>query len=126
MKTKSILRNVLFLLLVLVTALGAVWALGQNQPAQRPTAAPGLLVLRGGLLIDGTGSVPVSNPVLIISGGKIQSVGREGSVTIPSDATVIDTNGKTILPGLIDAHIHLRNFAAPGYLYWGVTSIGDL
>jgi imidazolonepropionase-like amidohydrolase len=126
MKTKSMGPIVLFSLLVLLTTLGAVWALAQNRPAQRPAAAPGLLVLRGGLLIDGTGSAPAGNPVVIISDGKIQSVGREGSVTIPADATVIDTTGKTILPGLIDAHIHLRNFAAPGYLYWGVTSIGDL
>src|SRR5262249_47745565 len=66
------------------------------------------------------------NSVIVISGGKIQSVGREGAVTIPANATVIDAAGKTIIPGLVDTHVHLRNYHAASYLYWGVTSIGDL
>jgi imidazolonepropionase-like amidohydrolase len=92
--------------------------------AQRPGG--GTLVLRGGLLIDGTGAAPVANSVVVITDGKIQSVGREGSVTIPANATVIDAAGKTIIPGLVDSHIHLRNYQPQAYLYWGVTAAGDL
>ena len=109
------------LMIALVIAGGALWIFSQTPPAQQRT-----LVLRGGLLIDGTGGAPLSNPVVVISGGKIQSVGQEGSVSVPANATLIDTSGKTILPGLVDSHIHLRNYYAPSYLYWGVTSIGDL
>lgn len=84
------------------------------------------LVLKGGLLIDGTGKAPLQNPVIVIAGNKIQSVGTGRLVSIPLDATVIDTTGKTIIPGLVDSHIHLRNFLAPLYLYWGVTTVGDM
>src|ERR1700691_936833 len=97
----------------------AFWALAQNQQTKA-------LVLRGALLIDGTGGAPVANYVVLISSGKIQAVGAEGSVTIPGNATVIDASGKTIMPGLVDSHVHIRSYLAPMYLYWGVTTMGDL
>ena len=114
---------------VCLITLFSFWTIAQNVPAGRPANTgpqQKTLALRGGLLIDGTGGAPLTNSVVVISGGKIQSVGREGSVTIPPDATIIDTSGKTIIPGLVDSHIHFRNFHAPSYLYWGVTSVGDL
>ena len=101
-------RTRLFLILGLIALLPAVGALGQNQR---------VLVVRGGLLIDGTGADPVPNSVVVIANGKIQSVGREGSVTIPANATVIDAAGKTIIPGLVDSHVHLRNYHVQDYLY---------
>ena len=111
----------------LLTTLGTFLVFAQSQSTRTATSKqPKLLVLRGGLLVDGTGGAPLSNAVVTISGGKIQSVGREGSATIPADAEVIDTSGKTILPGLVDSHVHLRNFQASAYLYWGVTTVGDL
>jgi hypothetical protein len=95
------------------------WAFAQNQPAKT-------LALRGGLLIDGTGRPPVANSVVLISNGKFQAAGAEGSVTVPAGATVIDASGKTIMPGLVDSHVHIRNYLAPMYLYWGITAMGDL
>lgn len=86
----------------------------------------GTLVLRGGLLIDGTGRTPVANSVVVMSAGKIQAAGAAGLVTIPAGATVIDAAGKTIMPGLIDSHVHIRSYIAPMYLYWGVTTMGDM
>ena len=47
-------------------------------------------------------------------------------MTIPADAVVIDAAGKTVIPGLVDSHVHLRNYHIQDYLYWGVTSVGDL
>jgi len=91
-----------------------------------PPAASVPLVLRGGLLINGTGSDPLQNSVIVISDGKIESVGREGSAQIPADATVIDAVGKTIIPGLVDSHIHMRNLMNPFFLYWGITTVGDM
>lgn len=63
--------------------------------------------LLDGLLIDGTGRKPVYDARLIIDGAKIVDVGPRDSVRIPDDAKVIDCSGKTIMPGLIDAHVHL-------------------
>ena len=66
-------------------------------------------VLRGGLLIDGTGAKPVKNCVVIVKDSKIAEVGVEGEIKIPEgdDVKVIDVYGKTIMPGLIDTHIHV-------------------
>jgi imidazolonepropionase-like amidohydrolase len=118
------MRRARFVLTAALSAtLVASAALAQNQtrPAnERP------LVIRGGLLIDGTGATPVPNSVITIVNGRIQGVGREGSVTIPADAVVIDATGKTVLPGLVDSHVHLRNYHIQDYLYWGVTTVGDL
>ncbi len=118
-------RMKFFLVAALLMTLTSSVAVSQNQPA-RQAANQRPLVVRGGLLIDGTGAAPVANSVIVIANGTIQSVGREGSVTIPANATVIDATGKTIIPGLIDSHVHLRNYQPQAYLYWGVTTVGDL
>ena len=111
----------------LAAIFGTVVVLAESQSGRTaPGSGQKVLVLRGGLLVDGTGGTPLSNPVVVIAGGRIQSVGREGSTPIPAGAEVIDTAGKTILPGLVDSHVHLRNFQAMPYLYWGLTTIADL
>ncbi len=68
-----------------------------------------LKVLRAKRLIDGTGSDPIeNNPVVVVSGSKILDVGSESDVDIPQqNVTEIDLPELTILPGLIDQHIHL-------------------
>lgn len=65
------------------------------------------IVLKGGRLIDGLGGPPLDNAAVIILGNHITAVGPSESVIIPDEAEVIDTTGSTIMPGLIDAHIHL-------------------
>ena len=62
--------------------------------------------LVGGTLIDGTGQEPLTNAVLLIDGERITAVGENGEFDIPNEAKVIDVKGKTIIPGLIDAHLH--------------------
>jgi imidazolonepropionase-like amidohydrolase len=67
------------------------------------------LVIQNGTLIDGTGSSPVANKALVISGNRIRSVGAlpAGLDTRERKVTTIDATGQWILPGLIDAHCHL-------------------
>jgi imidazolonepropionase-like amidohydrolase len=92
------------------------------------TAASGqsqTLVLQGGTLIDGTGKNPISDAVIVIEGSRIKAVGTKGRVSFPQNAQVINTEGKTILPGLIDSHIHLRDHMLPMFLRYGVTTVGD-
>ena len=70
---------------------------------------PGYTVIVGRRLIDGTGGAPIENPVILIQGSKIVAVGREGDMTVPQteDANKLDYRDKTLLPGLIDCHVHL-------------------
>jgi imidazolonepropionase-like amidohydrolase len=59
------------------------------------------------LLIDGTGQEALQHGIVHIEAGKIKQVGQKGDFSIPRGATLIDGSGFTLLPGLIDAHIHL-------------------
>jgi imidazolonepropionase-like amidohydrolase len=59
----------------------------------------------GGRLIDGSGRV-IENGTLVVSGNKITAVGPS-STPVPAGATRVDARGKTILPGLINAHGHV-------------------
>jgi imidazolonepropionase-like amidohydrolase len=72
---------------------------------------PSALAITGGTLIDGTGAAPLPNASLVMRGGEIQAVGTALDVSIPDGATVYDAGGKTIMPGLIDGHVHLRSNA---------------
>lgn len=68
-----------------------------------------ITIIKGGNLIDGAGAKPVKNAVVVIEGAKIIAVGKEGDVDIPTNAkkTEIEADGKTVMPGLIDSHLHL-------------------
>jgi imidazolonepropionase-like amidohydrolase len=63
-----------------------------------------ITAIRAGILIDGSGKDPRKQVVILIQGDRIVDV---GSPAIPSGATVIDLSSETVLPGLIDAHVHL-------------------
>lgn len=105
--------------------------------------ATGTLVIRGVTLIDGTGRAPVPNATVVVEGDRIKDAGAHA--VAPAGAQVIDGTGKFLMPGLIDAHIHLRGGNTGGrgggpitpeqqqtavralhsYLYAGVTSVFD-
>ncbi len=63
----------------------------------------------GARLIDGSGSTPLENSVIVVDSGEIVAVGPAGSVEIPAGVEQIDVSGRTIIPGLINAHGHVGN-----------------
>src|SRR6266704_1065625 len=63
------------------------------------------LAIMNGTLIDGRGGDPLMG-TLVIEDERITASGRQDQVAIPRDATVIDVMGGSILPGLIDCHVH--------------------
>jgi imidazolonepropionase-like amidohydrolase len=91
-----------------------------------PSAQERVLVLEGGTLIDGTGRAPVADAVIVVQGSRIKAVGARGQVSVPANATVLRLNGRTILPGLIDGHLHLRDWQVPMFLPYGITTIADI
>ncbi len=111
------MKNSLLLAAVLFSSLSV--------SAQQP-ARPRTLVLDGGTLIDGTGRPPVADAVVVVEGTRITAVGTRGRVAYPANATVIPLNGRTILPGLIDGHVHLQDWEVPMFLPFGITTIADI
>ena len=65
------------------------------------------VALVGARVIDGTGAPPMANATILISNGRIDRIGPAASLKVPAGATRIDVSGRTIIPGLINAHGHL-------------------
>ncbi len=61
-----------------------------------------------GMLIDGTESPPVKDAAVLIKGDRIEWVGTVHDCLVPEGCTTVDARGMTIMPGLIDAHVHLN------------------
>jgi imidazolonepropionase-like amidohydrolase len=85
----------------LALCLAALPAVAQEAKAPEPP----LTVLRAARLFSGTGDVTVPDAVVIVRGKTIEAVGSR--LAIPAGASVIDLGDATLLPGLMDAHIHV-------------------
>ncbi len=66
-----------------------------------------LKAIKGGLIINGKGETPIPNGLILVDGDRIRAVGSRDSLPIPGDADVVDLGTATLLPGLIDTHVHL-------------------
>src|SRR5919109_4524823 len=85
------------------------------------TQSRNVKALVGGTLIDGYGSTPLRNSVVIIEGERIKAVGQVGTLAIPPGAEVISTEGMSVLPGLWDMHVHLMINGHSDYAHWDKT-----
>ena len=98
-------------LIAMITFLGRtrVWSQeggGRSAPPSPFLAPPNQVVaVRAGRLYDGKSGTLVNNQVILIRGDRIAEVGP--NVSIPSGARVIDLSGATVLPGMVDLHVHL-------------------
>ena len=87
-----------FLIIVLV----ATGSLAQEN--LRPDVPVALV---GGMLLDGYEGEPIHHSVVVFENGRITAVGQKHNTNIPDNAVIIDTGGRTVMPGLIDAHMHI-------------------
>ena len=71
------------------------------------SANEGSIAFVGARIIDGTMAGPIEDGVVVITDGRIRTVGPRSAVTVPAGAQIIDVAGKTIMPGLINAHGHV-------------------
>ncbi|CAG4988411.1 Adenine deaminase [Dyadobacter sp. CECT 9275] len=86
-----------------------------------------IIAITGATVIDGNGGQPIANGCVIVENGKIREVGKNGEVSIPAGAEIVDGKGMSLLPGFIDSHFHLdgeENLPAL-FLQNGVTSLRD-
>jgi imidazolonepropionase-like amidohydrolase len=104
----------------LLISLTVSWLLFGNA-ASLPAQSRKLTAIVGGTLIDGYGSRPIQNSVIILEGERIKAVGQVGSLAIPAGAEVISTEGMTVMPGLWDMHVHLMINGHSDYAHWDKT-----
>jgi imidazolonepropionase-like amidohydrolase len=64
-------------------------------------------VFEGARVIAGDGSEPIENGTIVVTGSRITAVGRRGEVAAPAGAARVDVTGKTVMPALIDDHVHM-------------------
>ena len=83
--------------------------------AQQPSA-PVVTVLHAAKLWDGTGAAPITDAVIVVTGDRITAVGPSSKVSVPAGAKTVDLGSATLVPGFIDAHVHLvgRTLSDPG------------
>jgi imidazolonepropionase-like amidohydrolase len=80
----------------------------------------GATVIRAGHVIDVVAGKVLDDQVIVVRGGRIESVGPARSARAPADAKTIDLSGYTVLPGLIDTHTHItRDPTLPPYHGYG-------
>jgi imidazolonepropionase-like amidohydrolase/Tol biopolymer transport system component len=113
---------------------GSGTSLAITVPSDKPE---GVTVLTGARILtmaDASGGI-IDDGVVIIQDNRIRAVGRRGEVSIPANAREVDVTGKTIMPGIIDAHAHgdqgeddlvpQQNWDAHAHLAFGVTTVHD-
>jgi imidazolonepropionase-like amidohydrolase len=118
-------------------------ALAILAPALPSLAGAANIALVGGYLIDGKGGDPISDATVVIKDDTITYAGPADRSRIPRGAKIVQLQGKSILPGLVDAHMHIggsgggstdpREFTAAAtennliaYLKFGVTTVYDM
>ena len=94
-----------------------VAALFAAQPgvAETVAAAPRPIALKAAHLFDSVSGKLVEHGVVVVAGDKIQAVGSD--IKIPDNAQVIDLGDATLLPGFIDAHVHLSQESGPQWYH---------
>jgi imidazolonepropionase-like amidohydrolase len=98
-----------FLFSITAALAGMVMACGnpaQRLPARPPVVSP-ITAIVGATLWDGTGRPAVPNAVTLVRGQRVVCAGAAAECAVPKGARVIDAQGRYLIPGLIDSHVHL-------------------
>ncbi|MEZ5286098.1 MAG: amidohydrolase family protein [Vicinamibacterales bacterium] len=96
----------------------AVLAATVTPQARQAASSPSKLALVGGMLLDGYEAPPIHHAAILIDGDRIVQVGPAAEMTIPPDYRVIDTSGRTMMPGMIELHAHLILLGHGDYGRW--------
>jgi imidazolonepropionase-like amidohydrolase len=77
--------------------------------SEAPPGASTATVFEGARLIDGNGGAPIEDAVIVVENGRFTMVGPRSQVQVPAGATTVDLAGKTVMPAIVNAHMHLSS-----------------
>jgi imidazolonepropionase-like amidohydrolase len=100
-------------MLVCCVAALSVWSIAVSSQSRGPSGA---VLYEGGRLIVGDGSAPIEGGALVVQNARITAIGRQGNVKAPAGAARVDLAGKTVMPTMINVHVHI---GYEGYTTWG-------
>jgi imidazolonepropionase-like amidohydrolase len=102
-----------FRILICSLAAASAGSLAVHSQSRGPSGA---VIYEGGRLIVGDGSAPIEGGAFVVQNGRISAVGRQGSIATPAGAARVDLTGKTVMPAMINVHVHI---GYEGYTSWG-------
>ena len=82
----------------------------------QPRSPSPVVIYEGGRLIIGDGSAPIEGGALVVQYGHIAAIGRQGAVKAPAGSARVNLTGKTVMPAMINVHVHI---GYEGYTSWG-------
>src|SRR5262245_16361977 len=99
-----------------MTMLACCVAAGSIALSSQSRGGASAVAYEGGRLIVGDGSAPIDGGSFVVQNGRIAAIGRQDRVTVPAGAARVDLRGKTVIPGMVDVHVHI---GYEGYTSWG-------
>jgi imidazolonepropionase-like amidohydrolase len=99
---------------IVVAQLTALTVSGATGVSQTPSPSRAILY-EGGRLIIGDGSAPIERGAFVVQSGHFTAIGINGAITPPAGATRVDLTGKTVMPAMINVHVHI---GYEGYTSW--------
>jgi imidazolonepropionase-like amidohydrolase len=94
---------------LLLAGAALVAACSGGGTTSQPQEGAGVTAFEGARVIVGDGSTPIENATFLTRDGRITQVGRGADVQVPAGATRVSLAGKTVMPAIVDTHVHLRS-----------------
>jgi imidazolonepropionase-like amidohydrolase len=80
----------------------------------------------GATVFDGSGAPPILDAVIIVADGHIEAIGPENQVKVPRGALELRLDGRWVIPGLIDSHVHAADWTMTRFLSYGITTVRSM
>src|SRR5438067_9854791 len=89
-----------------VSVIGLVACVASIAVHSQAPPASNAVIYEGARLILGDASAPIENGAFVVQNGRFIAVGRRGAVSVGAGATRVDLTGKTVMPAMVNAHVH--------------------
>jgi len=96
----------------------AVASVGRQAPSANSSPQAASTAIVGARLIDGAGTAPTDDSVVVVEGDRIRAAGPRARVQVPRGAALVEANGQFLMPGLVDVHCHINQPAEDMKRYW--------